>query len=103
MWDTAPKAEGAVNDTAYTNLELKPHNDCCYLNDVPAIQVFNCVAQSEAGGMTWLVDGFAVANKLREQDPEAFRFFSTTGIPSVCIDFEHDIHVRTEQPIIKLN
>ena len=25
MWDTAPKAEGEVNDTAYTNEALHPH------------------------------------------------------------------------------
>jgi len=103
MWDTAPKVNGAVNDTAYTNLELKPHNDCCYLRDPPGLQVFNCAAQSAEGGQTWLVDAFAVAAALLEQDVEAFNFFATTPIPSHSIDFEHDVHVRSEQPIINLD
>eukprot|EP00401_Gymnodinium_catenatum_P025731 CAMPEP_0117563606 /NCGR_PEP_ID=MMETSP0784-20121206/55583_1 /TAXON_ID=39447 /ORGANISM="" /LENGTH=795 /DNA_ID=CAMNT_0005361261 /DNA_START=35 /DNA_END=2422 /DNA_ORIENTATION=+ len=103
MWDTAPKAEGAVNDTAYSNMELKPHNDCCYMRDPPGLQVFNCAAKSPSGGETWLVDGFAVAEALREQDPEAFEFFATTPIPSHSIDHEHDVHFRAVAPIIGLD
>lgn len=103
MWDTAPKADGDVNDTAYTNLELKPHNDCTYLRNQPALQVFNCAEQSALGGHTWLVDGFSVAEALRDQHPEAFAFFSTVPIPCMSIDDHHGVHMRFEAPIINVS
>lgn len=81
IWDTAPKDSSAVNDTAYSNVELKPHTDCTYFRDPPGLQFFNCVEQSAVGGYTWLVDGFKVADHLRNNYPEVFDFFSTHSIP----------------------
>jgi len=103
FWDTAPKSEGQVNDTAYTNMELKPHNDGCYWEHRPGLQVFNCVAQSNTGGQTWLADGFAVATALREQRPEAFDFFARTALPFYSVDPEHDVHMRAMHKVISLD
>eukprot|EP00811_Abedinium_folium_P006364 NODE_15859_length_1025_cov_10.446548.p1 GENE.NODE_15859_length_1025_cov_10.446548~~NODE_15859_length_1025_cov_10.446548.p1 ORF type:complete len:271 (-),score=102.54 NODE_15859_length_1025_cov_10.446548:212-958(-) len=100
MWDTAPKSEGQVNDTAYTNMELKPHMDLTYLRDGKGLQVFNCAADSKEGGATWLVDSFAVMEELRTTDPEAFRFFCDTPLQMYCI--EDEVHVEAFQPIIRL-
>jgi hypothetical protein len=62
-------------------VELKPHTDATYLTDTPALQFFNCIEQRATGGDTWLVDGFSIAEKIREEHPEVFEFFSTRTIP----------------------
>jgi trimethyllysine dioxygenase len=80
MWDTAPKEGTEVNDTAFTNVALPPHNDGCYWRDPPGLQLFNCAERSEdtKGGLTVLVDGFRVADELRASDPDTFQFFIKT-------------------------
>eukprot|EP00924_Labyrinthula_sp_SR-Ha-C_P015076 augustus_masked-scaffold_9-processed-gene-7.14-mRNA-1 protein AED:0.04 eAED:0.06 QI:0/-1/0/1/-1/1/1/0/459 len=80
MWDTAPKNESEVNDTAYTKDALHVHTDGCYWLDVPGLQVFNCVDQSGEDnegfeGCTRLVDGFSVMKQLYKTYPETFNFF----------------------------
>lgn len=96
VWDTAPKDAADVNDTAYTNLALPPHTDCTYLTLPPALQAFNCVAQSAEGGCTRVVDGFQVAEHLRVNAPEAFRFFAETPLPFFCT--EPGVSVRATHP-----
>jgi gamma-butyrobetaine dioxygenase len=87
MWDTAPKDSSQVNDTAYSRDALHPHTDTCYLLDSPGLQLFNCVAQAvreEDGnpdaGLTKLVDGFAIAERLRLEYPDSFKYFTTTPL-----------------------
>jgi gamma-butyrobetaine dioxygenase len=87
MWDTAPKDSSQVNDTAYSRDGLHPHTDTCYLKDSPGLQLFNCVAQAIAddevgseAGMTKLVDGFAVADKLKTHFPDSYQYFTTTPL-----------------------
>lgn len=96
IWDTAPKEDASVNDTAYTNLALPPHTDCTYLHLPPALQAFNCVAQSPEGGHTFLVDGFQVAEVLRSTAPETFDYFCSTPLPFFCT--EPGISVATTAP-----
>eukprot|EP00050_Salpingoeca_kvevrii_P008157 m.301143 g.301143 ORF g.301143 m.301143 type:complete len:433 (-) comp14660_c0_seq1:193-1491(-) len=86
VWDTKPKAATDVNDLAYTNVELKPHTDASYFLDPPGLQLFNCVEQSSAGGRTWLVDGFRVAQSLKASNPLAYNFFAATSLPYRCIE-----------------
>ena len=97
MWDTAPKDEEEVNDTAYTNDALLPHTDCTYIEDPPALQVFNCVQASPHGGSTLLVDGFRVAADLQRDDSEAYDFLCKTPIPYHCI--EEGWNLRAEYPV----
>lgn len=92
MWDTAPKVEDGeskvVNDTAYTKDALHLHTDGSYWFDMPGLQVFNCVAQSEspevAGneleGCTRVLDGFDIMKQIAEEQPETFRFFTSTKL-----------------------
>ncbi|KAK3258576.1 hypothetical protein CYMTET_32384 [Cymbomonas tetramitiformis] len=92
MWDTAPKAAEDINDTAYSNMELKPHTDCTYLSKAPGLQFFNCVAQSSSGGMTWIVDGFSVAAAMKASHPRTFQFFC--NVPMTFYAKEDDVHVQ---------
>lgn len=101
MWNVVTKQPEDVNDTAYTNVELQCHNDLCYLLDGGGVQVFNCVKQSESGGKTVLVDGFAVSETLRLTEPEAYNFFSTTVLPFYSL--EDDVSVRAYRKVIQLD
>ncbi len=61
-----------VNPTnlAYTGLGLQAHTDNPYRDPVPTIQVLYCLESSAAGGENMVVDGFAAAQRLREENEE---------------------------------
>ena len=63
-----------VNPTnlAYTNQGLQAHTDNPYRDPVPGLQVLACLENSVEGGESSVVDGFAAAEHLRQQDPRAF-------------------------------
>jgi len=67
-------------DLAYTALHLDPHTDNPYRAPVPGVQLLHCLVNETRGGLSTLVDGYAVAEALRKRDPEAFRVLSTTPI-----------------------
>lgn len=102
MWTTNPQtAEQEYNDTASTNLELLHHTDGTYMRDPPGLQIFNCIAQAGEGGESRYIDTFNVVEKLRVQNPEAYRFLSTT--PVNYHHFDDDAHLATMEPIIRLD
>ena len=74
LWDFT--ADLAKADTAYTTLELRPHTDGTYALDAPGLQFFHCLEFSGTGGESVLVDGFRIADELREHDPEAYATLS---------------------------
>ena len=51
------------------------------------------------GGESTYVDGFAVAERLRTEDPEAFEFFTKTPITYQYVDDEN--HLVADGPIFK--
>jgi gamma-butyrobetaine dioxygenase len=69
-----------ATDLAYTAVALDPHTDNPYRTPVPGIQLLHCLANETRGGLSTLVDGFAVAQALREQDPEAFAILAGTPV-----------------------
>ena len=68
-----------ANDLAYTALALGAHTDNPYRTPVPGVQLLHCLINETTGGLSTLVDGWAVAGALRERDPEAFA--ALTGTP----------------------
>ena len=60
-----------VNPTnlAYTGLGLQAHTDNPYRDPVPTLQVLSCLENSAKGGENMVVDGFAAALRLRDEDP----------------------------------
>ncbi|CAN0483617.1 unnamed protein product, partial [Phaeothamnion confervicola] len=81
LWATSAEGgEVQYNDTAYTNLALASHTDGTYLIDPPGLQLFNCVTAAVRGGESTYVDGFAVAERLQRDNPDAFEFFCRTPI-----------------------
>src|ERR1700760_310437 len=69
-----------ANDLAYTSLFLDPHTDNPYRSPVPGVQLLHCLANETKGGLSTLVDGFAAAEALRSQDPQAFEVLTRTPV-----------------------
>ncbi len=68
------------NDLAYTSLGLTAHTDNPYRKPIPGIQILHCIANEAEGGDSCLVDGFAIAEHLRETDKEAFEILTQTDV-----------------------
>jgi gamma-butyrobetaine dioxygenase len=69
-----------ASDLAYTSIHLDPHTDNPYRSPVPGVQLLHCLVNETSGGLSTLVDGFAVAEALRERDLEAFEILSSTPV-----------------------
>lgn len=90
-----------ANDLAYTSIALDPHTDNPYRSPVPGIQLLHCLVNETSGGLSTLVDGFAVAQALRTHEPEAFRILSTTPVRFKYIDT--DTELTASAPPIELD
>ena len=58
------------SDIAYTDAALASHTDNPYREPVPGIQFLHCLSNEVAGGLSTLVDGMAIAERLTEESPE---------------------------------
>ena len=88
-------------DLAYTPMKLDPHTDNPYRSPVPGVQLLHCVANETTGGLSTLVDGYAVAEALRARDPQAFRILSTTPVRFLFRD--RDTELMSSAPLIELD
>uniref|UniRef100_UPI00398F3D0E gamma-butyrobetaine dioxygenase n=1 Tax=Pristiophorus japonicus TaxID=55135 RepID=UPI00398F3D0E len=79
-WQVEDKID--ANNVAYTSGDLSLHTDYPALHHPPGVQFLHCMKQAEVGGESEMVDGFHVANLLRQLNPEAFRILT-----SVLVDF----------------
>jgi gamma-butyrobetaine dioxygenase len=89
------------NNLAYTGLALSPHTDNPYREPVPTLQLLHCLASSVDGGDSIIVDGFKVAETIRQREPDKFELLSTVPVPFHFQDKEADL--SAEAPIISLN
>lgn len=81
VWSTSSETQAhgtSIADSAYGNDALPLHTDSSYLRDPPGLQIFTMVQQAIVGGQSVFCDGFAVAEALRAEDPEAFFVLSKT-------------------------
>lgn len=88
-------------DLAYTSMKLDPHTDNPYRSPVPGVQLLHCVANETTGGLSTLVDGYAVAAALRARDPQAFHILSTTPVRFLFRD--KDTELMASAPLIELD
>lgn len=65
-----------------------------------AKQVFNCEVAASEGGGSFYADGFAVAERLRREHPEAFDFFTKTSLTYQTYDAGY--HYVSEGPIFRM-
>ena len=88
-------------DTAYSTQYLEPHTDSSYYHDAPGLQLFNCLEFDGKGGESVQVDGFAIAEKIRREDPQAYKTLTEVVIPAHYL--EPGVHLRAERPAFRLN
>ena len=65
---------------ANTSLALGGHTDNPYRTPVPTLQLLHCLTSSVAGGVNTLVDGYRVADELRQLDCTSFDLLSSTPL-----------------------
>ena len=70
------RAEVNPSNLAYTNLGLQAHTDNPYRDPVPTMQILACLENTVEGGDSIVVDGFAVAARLKAEDPRGFKLLS---------------------------
>ena len=89
------------DDTAYSTQYLEPHTDATYSHDAPGLQCFLCQEFDGKGGESILVDGFALAEQMRAEQPELFQVLCDVPVPGRYI--EPGVHLRTERPVFRLD
>jgi len=86
---------------AYTGLGLQGHTDNPYRDPTPTLQLLYCLENSVDGGLSILTDGFAIAQRLRDEDPQGFELLT-----KYCARFEYagdaKTRLRTRHPMIEL-
>ena len=80
------KSKPNPNDLAYTSLALAPHTDNPYRNPVPSIQILHCIENEVKGGLSTLVDGFNVAQKLKKDFPNYYEILSEIKVRFQFVD-----------------
>tara|TARA_B100000579_G_scaffold67017_1_gene50133 strand:+ start:5094 stop:6203 length:1110 start_codon:yes stop_codon:yes gene_type:complete len=74
------------NDLAYTSFALTPHTDNPYRKPVPCIQLLHCLENEVNGGLSTLVDGFAVATYLKKKNKDLFKILTQTKVRFRFVD-----------------
>ncbi len=85
---------------AFTSRAIPPHTDNPYRDPVPTLQLLHCLRDADFGGDTGLVDGFAAAAALRQEDPASFAVLTATPWPFAYADEETELRARA--PLIAL-
>jgi alpha-ketoglutarate-dependent taurine dioxygenase len=86
---------------AYSDLGLGLHTDNPYREPVPGFQALHVIAASAEGGESLFADGFAIAEQLRSEEPDAFKLLTQTAVP-----FRYsskDCELYAERPLIQLS
>jgi trimethyllysine dioxygenase len=87
------------DDTAYTTSFLSPHTDASYHCNAPGLQMFNCLEFDGQGGESLIVDGFAIAEKIRKQRPDLYQVLCEVNVPG---HYKEDhVHLSAQRPTIR--
>ena len=98
VWDN--KLENP-DDTAFTSLAIEPHTDGTYVNDAPGLQTLHCIKRDSIGGKNQLIDGLAIAEKMRYENPDAFNILCSVNIPGRYI--KPDTYLEAHRPLFRVN
>ena len=80
------KSKPNPNDLAYTSLPLAPHTDNPYRNPVPCIQMLHCITNEVQGGLSTLVDGYTVTEKLKKDFPKYYEILTQIKVRFQFVD-----------------
>jgi gamma-butyrobetaine dioxygenase len=79
---------------ANTALALGLHTDNPYREPVPGYQVLHCLIAGAEGGDSLFADGYAVAENLRQTNPEAFAVLATIPVDFRYLDSATELTAR---------
>ncbi len=99
LFDVVSKPK--ANDLAYTSLGIKAHTDNPYRKPMPGIQILHCISNEAKGGDSSLVDGYAVAEYLKINEPEMYEILTTTNVLFKFLD--KDIILENYGKLIELD
>ncbi|HYC08970.1 MAG TPA: TauD/TfdA family dioxygenase, partial [Steroidobacteraceae bacterium] len=86
---------------AYSDLGLGLHTDNPYREPVPGFQALHALLPSSEGGESLFADGFALAEHLRLNAPDAFTELTRKPVPFLYRS--HDAELYAERPLIQLS
>jgi len=86
---------------AYSDFGLGLHTDNPYREPVPGFQALHVLVASPAGGESLFADGFAIAERLRASEPDAFSRLTQTPVPFLYRS--KDAELYAERPLIQLS
>jgi len=95
------KAVKDLINLAYDSTALQQHTDIPYYQKPPDVQLFACLREADAGGSSLWLDGFAAAEALRHEDPEAFAVLTSTLVHHMDITDAWDL--RANHPTLELD
>lgn len=99
LFDVVSEAE--PSNLAFSNLGLGLHTDNPYRDPVPGLQLLHCLVAESDGGESVVVDGFAVAERLRQEAPEDFALLTRHAVPFVFKSKTAELMARS--PLIELD
>ncbi|WP_017902437.1 TauD/TfdA family dioxygenase, partial [Pseudomonas asplenii] len=99
LFDVQSKADADSN--AYTAFNLPLHSDLPTRELQPGLQFLHCLVNEAKGGESIFVDGFAIADALRREDPAAFR--ALCEIPVEFRNKDRHSDYRCLAPVIALD
>ncbi len=96
------RTEVNPSNLAFTGLGLQAHTDNPYRDPQPTLQLLYCLENAAEGGDNLVVDGFRVAERLAQEDPEGFALLARHFAA-----FEYrgsaTVHLKAERPMIELS
>ncbi|WP_397450384.1 gamma-butyrobetaine dioxygenase [Pseudomonas sp. NA-150] len=95
------QSKANADSNAYTAFNLPLHSDLPTRELQPGLQFLHCLVNDAVGGESIFVDGFAIADALRHEDPEAFR--NLCEIPVEFRNKDRHSDYRCLAPIIDLD
>jgi gamma-butyrobetaine dioxygenase len=96
------RAEPVAKLGAKTGMPQAPHIDDAFYYSQPGIDVFHCLVNTEEGGLSIYVDGFAIAESIRNEEPDAYDALTTLPIGHIR-RHPGEIDLRNRGPLISVD
>ena len=90
------------NNSAYTAHALQNHMDLPWFENPPGYQFLHCLVNSAKGGDSSAVDGFAVAEYLKNNEKEIFETLVNVPLKFRDMDYTQESHRGFHAPAISL-
>ena len=91
------------NNAAYTSAGLFNHTDLPYFEYAPGYQFLHCLINEAKGGNSSVVDGYAVADYIKKNNPDIFNQLISTSIKFKDNDYTQNKIRIIHSPVITLD